>query len=182
MHKRWNKKYMYIAIAIAILLALLYVSLYFIFVRPLSDQVTARNQEAIQFEKQIKHLQKNENTKIGEDIAKAAFLVPPEKLPDDVLTQLEQVTQKNNTTIVSLAKITDKHVQEFDNENSEEDLSKFERVSYEIELTASTLNDFRLFLDTLLNAERFFLLEGIEVDQYGGEVGAIITVSVFYLK
>ena len=72
-------------------------------------------------------------------------------MPDNVLMQMEQIAQKTNATIISVIK----NAEDVQSDAYEEDekSNKYERISYEVELTTPKLKDFHSFLDDLLAAD-----------------------------
>ncbi|MGM8364554.1 hypothetical protein ACLIBG_03625, partial [Virgibacillus sp. W0181] len=154
MRKRWNKIYTITSIALLVVTALVYTVLYVNVISPLAKQAKSTAQEVELYEKQVAKLTEQKDNIQEQKLNEVAMKVPLEKTPETVLRQLEKLAKTSKVEVTSLG--TNDDQAKSDSDAEEETTNDLKQIEYRMEVKSGNIAAINTFMETLLEAERFF--------------------------
>lgn len=184
MFKQWTKKHTLLIAIVVVFALLLYVLLYFQTIRPLGSEAKALKQEITTYEKHIEKVKKEANSEVDQGLEAIGLKIPIKKSADQVLLNLQTLAKETGANITYIATADEGDTDGFfaEEEADESEADAFEKTSYEIRVEADKRSKVDAFMESLLDSERLFTIENIELTQSGAAAEATLIIAAYHVN
>jgi predicted membrane protein len=175
---KWAKTHTYLLIGVVLAIVAIYISCFFMIIRPLQTEMNSVEQQLDMFEKRYETItNQSEQEELDEDLANVILKVPSEESPDNVLSNLQVLASNANVQITSISSAGSEMGTDT---NEDEEAVKVNRTRYSLEIQGDSLDVVNEFLDSVLESERLMVMDTMSISQDEQSVTVSLTMTTFY--